>query len=319
MGCVIAIAGSAVAQDSQADAIRVWGHGHRGQNYIETLLRDWETGFAKTHPGVRFENDLYGDASAIGALFTGTGELAILDREASFIEVDAYQQGAGYDPFGIAVARGAVDFAHHAPALKVYVNKANPLGKLTVEQLDGIFDADHRLGTKSYKTWGDLGLTGEWADKPIQMYAPEIQSAEMQFFERAALKKSQKFSCCLRLFGAGAGKRDANAEVASAVARDRFGIGISAEASAAVKEVALSLREGDAAVTANPDSITSGKYPLARTVYVYVNRKPKAEISPVLKAFLEYVVSAQGQAVVKSAGYLPLSEADAAKAKEALQ
>lgn len=319
MGFVLAFAGSSMAQGPKDGPIRIWGHGHRGRDYIKTLMTAWEEGFCKTHPGVRFENDLYGDASGIGSLYTGTGELAILDREASFIEVDAYQQGTGYDPFRIAVARGAVSLARHAPALKVYVNKENPLTHLTISQLDGIFDADHRLSKKSYKTWGDLGLTGDWVDKPIQMYAPGIQSAEMQFFERAAMKGSQKFSCCLTVFGPIAVNVSPGAQVATFIANDRYGIGLSAEPSSAVKAVPLSANEEAAPAPATAENITAGTYPLARTVYVYVNRKPKSPLAPELKAFLEYIVSAQGQALTKAGGYLPLSPEDAAKVREALQ
>ena len=312
---------SAPTVKAQDGLVRIWGHGHRDANgvsrdYIKTLLTAWQDGFRKSHPEVKFEDDLFGNASAMGSLYTGTGELAILDREASFIEVDAYQQGTGYDPFRIPVARGSVSLAHHAPALKVYVNKASPLAKLTLQQLDAIFDADHRLGKQAYKTWGDVGLMGKWADKPIQLYMPYIQSADVQFFERAAMKGSQKFSCCLKLFPG----VEAEVQVADAVAKDKYGIGISGAEAAGLKAVAMASREGAEPVQATAESIEAGTYPLARTVYVYVNRKPKTAMSADLKAFLEYVVSAQGQAVVaKTGGYLPLSDADAAKAKEALQ
>jgi len=309
---------AASAMGGGAGAIRIWGHGHKGEDYILTLLRAWEDGFRKTHPEVRFDDELNGNASAIGGLFTGAADLAILDREASFIEVDAYQQGAGYDPFRIAVARGSVGTTHHAPAPAIYVNEANPLSQLSVQQLDGIFDADHRLGTQSYRTWGDLGLTGAWAAKPIQLYMPEIQSAEVQFFERAALQGSQKFSCCMKLFE---GKDGATAEarIEAALAKDKYGLALVAGGAAGVKAVALAGAEGKA-VLPSPETITAGSYPLARTVYVYANRKPKAATPENVAEFLAYIVSAEGQAIVaRTGGYLPLSPELAAKSREALK
>lgn len=299
--------------------IRIWGHGHRGQDYIQTLLTAWQNGFRKAHPGVSFEDTLYGDASGIGALFTGVGDLALLDREASFIEVDAYQQGAGYDPFAIPVARGSVAMKHHAPALIVYVNPANPLTHLTMTQLDGIFDADHRLGGHSYKTWGDMGLTGAWAAMPIQLYTYNIQSAEVQFFERAALKGSQKFSCCLTLFTAKPGLT-AEQQIAAALAKDKYGLAISTMPAMGLKAIPMSASEDAAPVLPTTESITAGTYPLARTVYVYANRKPKAPLPANVAAFLDYIVSPEGQAIVaRTGGYLPLPQDLAAKAKELLR
>lgn len=323
VACCIALCGSSVtnAQDAARGdgAIRIWGHGHRGQDYIQTLLSAWQDGFQKSHPGVRFDDELDGDASAIGGLFTETADLAILDREASFIEVDAYQQGTGYDPFRIPVARGSVATPHHAPALIVYVNRANPLSHLSLRQLDGIFDADHRLGSQRYKTWGDLGLTGDWAAKPIRLYTYNIQSAEVQFFERAALRGSQKFSCCLSLFQPKPGM-SAEKQIAAALLKDKYGLALSALPAPGLKAIALSGSDDANPVLATDKTITAGTYPLGRTVYIYANRKPKAPVPANVAAFLEYIVSPEGQAIVaRTGGYLPLSEELAAKAKESLQ
>jgi phosphate transport system substrate-binding protein len=304
-----------VAQNS----IRIWGHGHRGQDYIQTLLTAWQNGFRNSHPDAHFANTLYGNASGIGALFTGVADLAILDREASFIEVDAFQQRTGYNPFFIPVARGSVSTPHHAPALIVYVNRANPLAHLSLRQLDGIFDADHRLGDRRYKTWGDLGLTGDWAARPIQIYTYAIQTAEVQFFERAALKGSQKFSCCLKLFASRPGTT-AEQQITAALARDKYGVALSSFPAPGLKAIALSQTDEAPPVLATPQTITAGTYPLARTVYIYANRRPGSPVPPNVAAFLNYIVSPEGQAIVaRTGGYLPLSPELVAKATESLQ
>ncbi|MDP9051639.1 MAG: substrate-binding domain-containing protein [Acidobacteriota bacterium] len=317
----LSIAAIAQSPSSGADpgSIRIWGHGHKGQDYILTLLRAWQAGFGQLHPGTSFEDELDGNASAIGGLYTNTADLAVLDREASFIEVDAYQQGTGYDPFRIPVARGSVATPHHAPALMVYVNEANPLRHLSMQQLDGIFDADHRLSERRYKTWGDLGVTGDWAPKPIQLYTYNIQSAEVQFFERAAMKGSQKFSCCLTQFQAKPGAT-AEQQIATALAKDKYGLALSSWPAPKLKAIALSISESASAVLPAAETIAADTYPLVRTVYIYVNRKPKSPVPAKVAAFLEYIVSPEGQAiVVRTGGYLPLPPEVAAKSREVLQ
>ena len=299
--------------------IRIWGHGHNGQDYIQTLLTAWQNGFAKTHPGITFEDHLYGNASGLGGVYTGVADLALLDREASFIEVDAFQQATGYNPFFIPVANGSVSVPHHGRALVLYVNRANPLTQLTVQQVDGIFDADHRLGERNYKTWGDLGLSGRWASQPIRLYSSSINSAVVQFFERAALKGSQKFSCSLTVFHDRPGSSAAE-QVASAVDKDTYGLGLSLLPGPGLKPLAISSDNSREAVLPTAESIASGTYPLARKVYVYADRKPKTELRPNIAEFLQYIVSPEGQAIVaRTGGYLPLSKDVAAKAKESLR
>ncbi|ADW67580.1 PstS family phosphate ABC transporter substrate-binding protein [Granulicella tundricola] len=310
----ITLASSALAQSPSTPptagaegTIRIWGHGHRGQDYILTLLRAWQSAFIQSHPGTRFVDELTGNASGLAGMYTNVADLALLDREASFIEVDAYQQGAGYDPFRIPVAMGAVSTPHHAPAIKIFVNKSNPLTGLTMAQLDGIFDADHRRADHSIRTWGDLGLTGPIASHQIHVYTYPIQSAEIQFFERAALKGSQKFGWGLHLIPTAA-------QIAAATARDPDGLALTVAPEPALKPLPI---DGALPTAA---AIQDGSYPLARTIYLYANRKPKSAVPPNVAAFLDFIVSPEGQAIVaRTGGYLPLPPDAAAKAREALQ
>lgn len=310
---------SQCASQQPTRVIRICGHGHRGQDYILTLLKAWQTEFQKTHADIQFQDDLQGDASAIGGLFTNTADLVILDREASFIEVDAYQQGAGHDPFRIPVARGSVSLAHHAPALVVYVNPRNPLTGLTLQQVDGIFDADHRLGDRTYINWGDLGLPGDWADKPVHLYTYFLQSAQMQFFERAAMKGSQKFNCCLTVFHPMPGST-VGQQITAALSHDKYGLAVLSEPAPGLKPVPLSARADQKPVPATADTVSSEEYPLGRTIYIYANRKPGSPLPPGIAEFLAFVLGPQGQAIVaRTGGYLPLSNTAVESAKGLLR
>ena len=303
--------------------IRIWGHGHQGRDYIQTLLTAWQTGFAKSHPDATFEDHLYGNASGLAGVYTGVADLAILDREASFIEVDAFQQAAGYKPFSVPIAKGSASLAHHGRPIVLYLSPTNPLTHLTVQQIDGIFDADHRLGERSYKIWGDLGLTGKWASQPIRLYSSPIDSAVVQFFERAALKGSQKFSCNLTVFHDRPGSSAAQ-QIASAVQKDPYGMGLSVlsgpASAAGLKPLAISPDPSRQAVLPTSESIIDGTYPLSPTVYLYVDRKPGTALSPRVGDFVQYILSPEGQSIVaRTGGYLPLSADLSARAKESLQ
>ena len=304
-----AFAPHAHAQDAP---IRIWGHGHRGQDYILTLLRAWEAAYQKQHPEARFDNQLTGDASAMGGLWTNSADLALLDRRASFIEDDGYEQGTGHKPFGIQVANGSVSTAHHAPALVLYVNKANPLTRLTMQQVDAIFDADHRIAHARLTTWGDLGLTGVFADRKINLYTLPIVSAQVQHFEHAAMHGSQKFSCCLTTKTSAAG-------LTAALAADKFGIALSDAPLPGMKPIALSAIPNHE-VLPTPATIISREYPLGRDVFLYANRSKHEPAPANVAGFMAFIVSDEGQAIVaKTGGYLPLSPEAAAQSKEALR
>ena len=141
----------------------------------------------------------------------------------------------------------------------------------------------------------------------------------MQYFERAALKGSQKFSCCLTLFQTRPGIT-AGQQIAAALAKDKYGLALSSVSAAGLKAIALSATDSAIPVLPTAQTITAGTYPLARTVYIYTNRKPKSPVPANVAAFLAYIVSPEGQAIVtRTGGYLPLSPELAAQATEALQ
>jgi len=277
------------------------------------LVQAWETGFEKVQPGVSFRNELYGDASALGGVYTGAADLALLDREPLAIEEDGFEQALGYKPFGIRVAYGSVRAQHQAPALVVFVHRGNPLTRLILAQLDGIFGADRRRRSPPILHWSDLGIEGARGSHAIHLYGFGINSSEAQFFEKAILKDSQKWNCNLHEFYDGRdGGEPAAAKIAAALAKDPDGVAISTlEATdPSIKPLSLGNDTNGPFEVADENGVRSGKYPLTRTVYFYLDRKPGNEIDATLKEFLNFVVSADGQALVdKPKSYLPLSPA----------
>ena len=320
---LVVCAASALNACGQSDAhvVRVWGHGHAGRDDMGALMRAWEAGFRKAHPefrAVRFENSLTGDASAIGGLYTSAAELAVIDRPPLAIEVDAYQQGAGHDPTGVAVATGSLATLHHAPALAIVVAAGNPMRSISLEQLDAVFGADHRRGPVRVHTWGELGLTGEWAQRPVHLYGFGINRVQSFLFEKAVMKGSQKWREGLQEIADGS--EEAPAAIVAAVAKDADGIGIASMDGVrgeGVRVLAVSGENGEA--MPSEESLTAGKYALGRTVYAYFNRDAKNGVDPAVKAFLEYVLSEPGQAVVRGNGYLPLTRATAEKSAEVVR
>lgn len=308
---------------SAQDVIRVWGHGNPNRDDMGPLVRAWEDGFYKTNPEyrrVRFENSLTGNASAVGGLYTGAAELALLDRPPLAIEVDAYQQGTGHDPIGVAIATGSLATRYHTPSLAIVVNAKNPIRGLTLQQLDAAFGADHRRGPTRAHVWGDLMDVGEWSARPIHLYGFGINRVQSFLFEKAVMKGSQKWR--EDLTEVADGNVDAAAKIVSAVVADEDGIGITTmdgvQNAPGVRVVPI--RDGlGGAVSPTEQSLANGTYPLRRTLYAYFNVPVSGQKEPALRAFLMFVLSEQGQALARANGYLPLTLTAAHESTEALQ
>ena len=307
------VCGASAAAETDG-LLRIWGHGSLQEDDVGSLLRRWQAGFRKTHPKIRFENTLRGDGTAIGGLYTGAADMALMERTPSAIELEGYRPVMGHDPFAVAIASGSVRVRHHAPALVVFVNRANPLRSVTLAQLDAIVSADHKRGAAPIRQWGELGLSGDWRERPITVYTAAIASEESQFFEKAVMAGSQKWTGELREFN---DLRSANGEwieacqqALQALAGDRFGIAIAtgAQHHPQARPLALAVDAASPAWHATASTVARRNYPLARTVWVFVNRAPGQALSAPLKAFLSYLLSREGQAdIAHDGGYLPLT------------
>ena len=183
-----------------AGTIRLWGHGSPKHDFMGRLMDAWIAGFAKYQPNVKFENHMYGTASAIGALYCGAGDIAILGEEISPAAATAFEREKHYVPTGIQIATGSLDVNYFDYAHMIFVHRDNPLKGLTLAQLDAVFGAEHRRGPRNIRTWGELGLAGEWTDRHIQPYGWQVDVDFALFFREAVLENSHRWNTDLREF-----------------------------------------------------------------------------------------------------------------------
>jgi phosphate transport system substrate-binding protein len=208
-------------------------------------------------------------------------------------EIDTFKAKHGYPP---TVVPAAIDM------LAVFVHKDNPLAKLSLQEVDAIFSKNRNGGLKDdIRTWGDLGLDGDWKDKPISLYGRNATSGTYGYFKEHALFKGD--------FKPTVKEQPGSSSVVQAVASDRFGIGYSGigYSTADVKAVPLAAKAGAAAVAPEPQNAYSGDYPLSRFLFLSVNYKPGSALDPLRREFLRYVLSREGQTDVLKDGYLPVT------------
>ena len=307
------------------------------------LLTAWEKGFQKVQPGVVFEDSLLSGDAAIGALEAGASDLAPNGREPVLTEFLSFAEVFGYDgPFQITVATGSYEALGRTWAPVIFVNNDNPLNHLTLKQLDQIFGAERtgtysgykwiadnaRPASENIRTWGQLGLTGEWADKPIQTYgyAPTGMS---NFFELAVFHGGTKWNPNLRQYVETSAKQATSHagttdQMMDDLSRDRYGIAWAGLAHARGKSMVKALALSDTAdgpfISCNQQSVLDRTYPLTRSIFFQLNRPPNTSLPPKIKEFLLYVLSREGQSAVAAQGeYLPLPLAELIRQRELLK
>ncbi len=260
-----------------------------GSDTMNNLMTLWGESFAKMYPNVKIQVEGKGSSTAPPALISGTAQFGPMSRAMRATEIDQFEKKYGYKPTQL---RTSYD------ALAVYVNKDNPLEKATLAQIDGAFSKTRRKGGKNAANWGDLGLAGDWAGRPLSLYGRNSASGTYGFFKENVLGNGDYKDTVKEQPG--------SASVVQGVTEDRFGIGYSGIGyqTSGVKVVAL---EGKGGVSnGSYADVISGKYPLARFLYVYVNRAPGKALDPVVREFLKFVFSKEGQEIVLKDGYYPL-------------
>lgn len=271
-----------------------------GSDTLANLMTLWAEGYKKEYPNVNIQIQAAGSATAPPALTEGTSNLGPMSRKMKDTELAAFEQKYGYKPTAIPVA---VD------ALAVFVHKDNPIKHLTMEQVDAIFSSTRLCGAKAdVKTWGDLGVTGDTANKPVQLFGRNSVSGTYGYFKEEALCKGD--------YKPNVNEQPCSASVVQSISSSLNGIGYSGIGykTASVKTVALAKKGSTDFIEDSEENALNGKYPLSRFLYVYVNKAPNKPLAPLEAEFVKLVLSKQGQEVVVKDGYIPLPAKVAAKA-----
>lgn len=297
-----------------AGVIRMWGHGHIKLPWMKPLVMAWERGFRRYHPGVSIDYQMHGTSSGIPSLFTGIGDIAILGEEILPEAAAAFEKVRHYPPLGVEILTGSLDVRNFDYAQMFFVHKDNPLARMTLAELDAIFGEEHRRSTRNIRTWGELGLTGEWADKPINPYGWKIDDSFGFYIQETVLAGSHRWNCALReyahIYRADGTIYDHGQQILDALATDRYGIAVSnmRYAGPEVKALALAVDARGPDVQASKQSLVDRSYPLTRTIPAVVDRAPGQPLDPKVREFLRYVLSREGQeAAVADNRYLPLA------------
>jgi phosphate transport system substrate-binding protein len=262
-----------------------------GSDTMNNLMTLWAESFLKLYPNVKIQVEGKGSSTAPPALITGTAQFGPMSRAMRATEIDQFEKKYGYKPTQI---RACYD------ALAVYVNKDNPIEKLDLAQVDAVFSKSHRRGGKAVATWGQLGLTGDWANRPISLYGRNSASGTYGFFKEHVLQNGD--------YKDQVKEQPGSASVVQGVTEDRFGMGYSGIGykTSGVKAVPLAEKAGGYYSSGSYEDVKGDKYPLHRFLFIYVNRAPGKPLDPVVREYLKLVLSKEGQEVVVKDGYLPL-------------
>lgn len=315
--------------------IRLWG-----SNYITDGMLGgyWEAAFRKYHPGVKFEFHMKTTLAAVPSLVFGVSDVGI-GRKITFSELEMFQRYTDRDPIELDIATGSFDVPGWQPGFGIVVHKDNPLTQITMKQLDGVFGAE-RLGgwdgtswrpqfargpEENIRTWGQLGLTGEWASKPINVYGLNLRYHQATEMSDRLLKGSDKWNEKLRIY-ANFVSKDGKLErgLKGDLAQDRYGISYVAAPTTNLGGTAaqpdlkmLKLAEPDSGpfVAYTIETIHDRSYPLYDNIFAYADREPGKPLDPKVLEFLRFVLSGEGQAeIMRDGKYLPLT-AEIAKAQ----
>ena len=264
-----------------------------GSDTLANLMTLWAEEYKRFYPNINIQIQAAGSSTAPPALTEGTSNLGPMSRKMKDKEIAAFEKKFGYKPTAVPVA---ID------ALAVFAHKDNPIKGLSIQQVDAIFSSTRKCGGRgSIDTWGDLGLSGAWARRDIQLFGRNSVSGTYGYFKKKALCKGDYKSTV--------NEQPGSASVVQSVTQSLNGIGYSGIGykTTGVRALPLSKRGAyESYIEATPETAISGKYPLARFLYVYVNKRPNKALPPLEGQFVRLVLSKQGQKVVVKDGYIPL-------------
>ena len=265
-----------------------------GSDTMNNLMTLWAEAFLKMYPNVKVQVEGKGSSTAPPALIAGTSQFGPMSRAMRGTEVDQFEAKYGYKPTQL---RTSYD------ALAVYVNKDNPIERLTLQQVDAIFSKTRRCGAQAaIEDWSQTGIGGMFAGRRISLYGRNSASGTYGYFKEHAL--------CGGDYRDDVKEQPGSASVVQGVTEDTFAIGYSGIGykTSSVKALDLAAKEGMPFAKAEAADVYGGKYPLARFLMIYVNQAPGRPLDPLVKEFVRMVLSKEGQEVVVKDGYLPLTK-----------
>lgn len=266
-----------------------------GSDSLANLMTLWAEEYKRNYPNVNIQIQAAGSSTAPPALTEATANLGPMSRPMKDEEIQAFEKKYGYKPTAVPVA---ID------ALAVFVHKDNPIKGLTMQQLDAIFSSTRTCGANaSIDKWGQVGLTGEWSGRDLQLFGRNSVSGTYGYFKEHALCKGD--------FKSSVNEQPGSASVVQSISTTLNAIGYSGIGyrTSSVKTVPLAAKEGQPYVDATAENAINGSFPLSRYLYIYVNKAPNKPLSPLEGEFLKMVLSKQGQEVVVKDGYVPLPKA----------
>jgi len=269
-----------------------------GSDTLANMMTFWAEEYKRIYPNVNIQIQAAGSSTAPPALTEGTANFGPMSRQMKSKEIEAFEKRYGYKPTEVRVA---ID------ALAVFVHKDNPIKGLRIDEVDAVFSSTRKCGAaKQVNRWSDVGLTGNWAARDIQLYGRNSVSGTYGYFKKKALCKGD--------FRNNVNEQPGSASVVQSISSSLNAIGYSGIGykTSGVRTVPLA-KKGDNFVDATLDNVATGKYPLSRFLYVYVNKHPNKPLSPIDAEFLKMVLSQDCQQIVEKDGYVPLSGKLAAK------
>lgn len=294
-----------------------------GSDTMRPLISKLAAQFSSLHPAAQIAVEGTGSSAAIrefllglsyqrrgdkvqsrGTAGSSTVELLASSRQLTEDESKGFESNYGYRPLEVPIAMDAV---------AIYVNKNNPLQRLTLAEVDAIFGKDHKRGLASVTNWSQIGLgDSTLAKQPVHLYGRDKRSGTREFFKHVALKDGELLDDVIEQPG--------SASEIIAIAQDPLGVGYAGAGFdiSAVRQVPIAAQPEGPALLPSVETVTSGAYPLGRSLYLYVKKGPKDKLDPIVEEFLAFVNSRQGQETVARANFYPLTSTQVAKNRQEL-
>ena len=274
-----------------------------GSDGMKTLMDRWMRDFQRAQPGVRtgWRWEHLGTLNGFWALVSRETDIAPMGRELWPSEVAAYRDARGGAPLEIRVARGGFNTPQRTTAQAIFVHRDNPITRITVAQLAAILGETHGI-----TRWGQLGLGGEWSDRPISIYSPPLVAPNATSMQIMVLKGGAWNSSI---------REGSIAQTAAAIARDPAAIGFGGfeEGGPGIKAIAVARGDAGPFFEGDYENASSGRYPLTRYMYIRLDRKAGEAIPAHIREFLRYILSREGQEPILYSGYFPLTAKEIAE------